>query len=371
MRLWIGSNKHVDEITCLPCMCTCRYVHVYLCVYVCMYICVCVHMCEWAQAHASQAHAQAMSHTNESCHISMSHVTYQWVMPCVNEPCDISMSHVSHKWVKSNANESCDVVLFYRWMSHSTHEYESFHIWRSRFTYKWVMSHISDSHHTYDMTHIWTRKWRSHVTHEGVMSHMKESCHAWTSHTWISHVTYEWVMSHRHYASTCVASASKSCVNSATSWTSAWLYSSHVPHEGVMSLWRSHVTCEGGVMSRVRESCHVWIRSHDTYEGVMTHTKESCHTWRSRVTYEGVMSHMNESMLATWISHVTHEWVTSHIWMRHVCWCVYACVYMCLCVHVRMSQGSVMLHTNEPCHAWSSHATHKWVTSHMNESRHA
>ena len=125
MWLWIGSNKYVDEITCLPCMCTCRYVHVYLCVYVCMYTCVCVHMCEWAQAHASQAHAQAMSHTNESCHISMSHVTYQWVMSHINESCHISMSHVTYQWVLSLINESYQADMeqaCHIWICHGTQQ---------------------------------------------------------------------------------------------------------------------------------------------------------------------------------------------------------------------------------------------------------
>jgi len=40
-----------------------------------------------------------MSHTNESYHIRMSHVTYEWVMSHTNASCRIRMSHVTYKWV--------------------------------------------------------------------------------------------------------------------------------------------------------------------------------------------------------------------------------------------------------------------------------
>jgi len=39
-----------------------------------------------------------MSHMNESCHIWMSHVTYEWVMSHMNESCHIWMSHVTYEW---------------------------------------------------------------------------------------------------------------------------------------------------------------------------------------------------------------------------------------------------------------------------------
>ena len=43
---------------------------------------------------------------NESCHIWMSHVTYEWVMSHMNESCHIWMSHVTYEWVMSHMNES-------------------------------------------------------------------------------------------------------------------------------------------------------------------------------------------------------------------------------------------------------------------------
>jgi len=72
------------------------------------------------------------SDVNESWHIWMSHVTYEWVMSRMNEPCHVWMSHATSKWVMSRMNESC-------------------HIWMSHVTYEWVMSRMNES------CHIWMR----------------------------------------------------------------------------------------------------------------------------------------------------------------------------------------------------------------------
>ena len=97
-----------------------------------------------------------MSYMNESCHIWMNYVTYEWVMLHMNESCHIRMSRVTYEWVMAHMNESC-------------------HIWMSHVTYEWAMSHMNKP------CHIWT----NHVTYEWVMSHMNESCHS-----------HEWAMSH-------------------------------------------------------------------------------------------------------------------------------------------------------------------------------
>jgi len=91
---------------------------------------------------------------NESCHIWMSHVTYEWVVPHMNESCHIWMSHVTYEWVMSHMNKS-------------------HHIWMSHVTYEWVVSHMNESCHI----------WMSPITYEWVMSHMNESCHIWMSHS--------------------------------------------------------------------------------------------------------------------------------------------------------------------------------------------
>ena len=128
-----------------------------------------------------------------------------------------------------------------------------------------------------------------------------------------------------------------------TLMTNEWVMS-HVEHTWVvMSLcrwvvmspcdtWMVHVThvTYGWVVSRINESCHVWM-SHVPYECVTSQrdetsrTNQPCHKWMRHVTYEWFMSHMNE------------PWQTCHIWMSHV---------------TNILQGA-MLHIvdmNEPCH---------------------
>jgi len=57
-----------------------------------------------------------MAHMNESWHIWMSHVAYEWVMAHIFEITDITiphwMSHVAYEWVMSHMNESCHIVAY-------------------------------------------------------------------------------------------------------------------------------------------------------------------------------------------------------------------------------------------------------------------
>ena len=83
----------------------------------------------------------------------MSHVTYEWVMPCqmwtcafmshVNESCHIWMSHVTYEWVMSLMNKSHDV-----WMSHVMYINEAHPIQMSHIISEWGMSHSNESCHT-------------------------------------------------------------------------------------------------------------------------------------------------------------------------------------------------------------------------------
>jgi len=73
-----------------------------------------------------------MSHMNELRHVWMSHVTYAWVMPQTNEPCHNYISHVIDERVKSQTNESCQV-----WTSHvikqnagRVHQIDLIHRWK-------------------------------------------------------------------------------------------------------------------------------------------------------------------------------------------------------------------------------------------------
>jgi len=111
-----------------------------------------------------------MSHMKESCHIWMSHVTYEGVMSHMNESCHIWMSYVTYEWVTShktsnrqikhvNESSSCTscewvnesssyahesmsqwVSLTYphMWMSHPLAFALSFALWTMRMS-KWVI----------------------------------------------------------------------------------------------------------------------------------------------------------------------------------------------------------------------------------------
>jgi len=255
-----------------------------------------------------------MSHMNESCHIWMSHVTYEWVM--------------------SHMNESCHI-----WMSH--HMKESCHIWMSHVTYEWVMSHMNEPCHVI-LSQVSQALVLSNIVicisqmpYEWVMSRKKESCHVRKSH-----VTYEWVRFHKHW---CYQTSYCPMDESIPTWMT-WMR--HVA-------WRSHVTHKR-VMSHTDESCHMWM-NHVTQAQVLqnialwmsqltkTTTMDDSITIRiSHVTYWEVVSRTNESCHAStdaimhcpideWcdieISHDTCEWVTSHM--------------------------------NESCHIWMSHVTYK------------
>jgi len=83
---------------------------------------------------------------NESCHIWMSHVTYEWVMSHMHKSCHTCINRVSCECVVSHMNESCPI-----WLSHATQEwvtsymYEGRHIRMSHVVYEWIVPHISES----------------------------------------------------------------------------------------------------------------------------------------------------------------------------------------------------------------------------------
>jgi len=128
---------------------------------------------------------------DESCHICMSHVTYELVMSHTCESRHIWMSHVTYAWVTSHMDESC-------------------HIRMSHVTYGWVMSHINESCRVYDSHHTWASqsKYRRVMAHTWLsyffiscMSHTDESFQTWRSHMWMHHV----MRNVRHYPTTTVA----------------------------------------------------------------------------------------------------------------------------------------------------------------------
>ena len=206
-------------------------------------------------------------------------------------------------------NKSCHThgyVMSHSWISHATLTNMSIHTWMSDFTHGGVISNMNESCHTYqrfidptlrvvmnESCHVWM----SHVTYEWGMSRMNEACHVW-----MSHVMYEWGMSRMN----------ESC------HTYQWFID---PTLWVCAI--SQITYEW-VMSPLNVPRHIRMihvthtnQSHQIhYEGVMSRMNESCHVWMNDVTYEWIMSRMHESC-HPWTSHVMYAWVMSHIWISH------------------------------------------------------
>jgi len=178
-----------------------------------------------------------------TCHIWMSHITYEWVMSRMRES--------RHDKAYGNVAPLFECVLYHGW-----------DVWQR--TYEWVMSHTNESCHmwmrpvTYECHGFWRRSAVARAPSNTRMSHVNESCHIC-----LSHVQYEWAKSHMN----------ESC-----------------------HIWMSRVPFEC-VMSHMNEWCHICM-SHGTYAWVMSYMNESRDSiWkRSAVargleTHEWVMSH--------------------------------------------------------------------------------
>ena len=81
-----------------------------------------MHLFEWGKqregermwARESMSHA----HMNESCHVWMSNVTFEWVMSQMNGSCHIWMGHVTYEWVMSHINAwECEWCT-HEWVRH-------------------------------------------------------------------------------------------------------------------------------------------------------------------------------------------------------------------------------------------------------------
>jgi len=142
----------------------------------------------------------AVSHVKESCDMWMSHVTYVYTYTHIYMYTHMHICVYRHKCIHlyvylhflcMNEGGVCIdihvriylcIYIFYISVRHITYKWvtpcmnTSRHIWTSHVTYEQVTSRMNKSRH------IWT----SHVTYEQVTSHMNKSRHIWTSH-----VTYE------------------------------------------------------------------------------------------------------------------------------------------------------------------------------------
>jgi len=168
--------------------------------------------------------------------------------------------------------------------------------------------------------------------------HVIESCHMWPNH-----VTRGWVMSHVneswHNQGVCTHAATQGpegkvmpCVIESRHMLSRVIESCH--------MWLSHVTCDWG-MSRVIESCHVFL-SHVTCDWVMSNVIESCHMWPNHVTRGWVMSPVTGSC-HTWLSHVTCEWAMARSGcvhtLSHAKWArswIRRTQFMCVCIYINV-----------------------------------
>jgi len=368
---------------------------------------------------------------NESCHIWMCRVTYEWVVTHMNELCRVwmrpgshmkksclmRMSHVSYEGVMSLANESCLM-----WRSHVSCEW----VMSSHVSCERVVLHMNQSSLTYSQISCNNTSFGNKI--------MSESCH-----------TYEWVTWIRRIF--CGVTRHRTGLNGKTSQVT------HVTH---MTWCDTTQTCARRDMihSYIRKArqdlfihmndetwlirCHTcdmtfWYARHDlfryetwliqTYEWRdMTHPwapdektrrpwellhglcrtlffscqlyiwGETCmHLNESGHTYEWVISHIRMSHVSRengscniWMSHVarmdasclTRGWVTLHMWLGRVS---------------RMNEFSTAwrfthAHMYTPCltyewlifHIWTSHVsrmnesclTYGWMShvSHMNES---
>jgi len=104
---------------------------------------------------------------NESCHIWMSHVAYEWVMSLQHlKPRDLGQSHAKYA-----SSVLCVLCVVMTWLFHVWHDTfkcsiinwcaicgstrlgsrqcKVCHVWMSHVACKWVMSHTNESRHIY------------------------------------------------------------------------------------------------------------------------------------------------------------------------------------------------------------------------------
>jgi len=216
------------------------------------------HTCEWVMSHMWMdhvAHAKKSRHTLlstsrtrsqefASCHITMGHVPYEWVMSHNHESCPVEgrrknspgvRSHVTHMHASCHTYEC---VMAHKQIGRATRTNESCH------TYKWVMSHLWESHVAHENGSYHTlfgrrKNWpggRSHVTR------MHASCH-----------TYVCVMANKRIGR--ATRTNESC------HTYKWVMS---------HLWKSHVTA-------MKESYHNIVGRRKTPQHTHTHTQNQTH----------------------------------------------------------------------------------------------
>ena len=156
-------------------------------------------------------------------------------------------------------------------------------------------------------------------------------------------------------------------ISSYWTWHDLLTWSIHTWHD---HMWHDLFVCD------VTWSFHMWPHMIYWHDPFICDMISSCVTWCIHMWHvcDMIYSYVTWwhdlcqcGMYVTWSilicdmtnsSSPEHKWVMSHmkesrhIWMSHV------------------TYEWVMSHMNESCHIWMSHVTYEWVMSHMNESCH-
>jgi len=199
--------------------------------------------------------------------------------------------------------------------------------------------------------------WVRHVSHEWILSRIwmivrgtsisSRAQSIWLmsnmSEAWVCHVSHEWVMSRIW-----MIVSGKPFSNRARS---VWV--SHMRHE-LYETWLTHIACWADSIRLVLHMyayCRTWINScmcitHDSFVCDVTHSCVFVLRWG--VCWETNAIATFERVVSPRIRHVTYDWVTSRMnESRHAWW--------------------VTSHMQKSFHTWVCHVTYECVILLMNE----
>jgi len=199
----------------------------------------------------------------------------------------------------SGEHDAVYLCCFYLFCKKSRHIFvnvnESCHLWMSRLTYEWVMSHVKESRwhkkHT-SISLVCDCFVGSNGTHEGVTWHMNESCRTWSCRATIRQVPRSLLFVSALWEM--MAHMKESCPT--------WMR--HVISEGVTLLWDEYAKSV---------VCACCVGSHGTHEGVVPFINASYCKWRSGATVRD--EHIGLSIVSTTLHYYTtllHHTTTLH-----------------------------------------------------------